>query len=368
MSEDQTGVVASALTDAGLTIDTGVSDGNNTSADSTDTSEGTAETVEAGTGAGDAVPEGSGTEPAAKPAVQTQAEVDELAAELAELGFKTPEVGRDNRIPYHRVKKILENKAKKLTDQFTTERTQLTEKMTVAERKAAEIDRVNALIESDPRRYLELLATLHPQKYRQFLQPAQPEKKAEPAPVTSALGEEPKPDHQFEDGTLGYTQEGHRKLLNWHAAKAKEDAIAAVRAEFDAKLKGLEPIQKEHEARQIHAQNAPKVKARLDQQRAIWGDAFDADYKLANEGKSEIVAYMDAHPDVSFETATAAVLRPKLVADREKIRKETHEELNKRPAAAAKKVAAPSKPEALVNDVSLSDVVKEALREQGLYN
>lgn len=365
MPDDLTAVMTSAITDAGLTIDTGVSDGGTEHSGGAETVQ--SEAVGRETGRSEesdtegVVAAGTVGDTKSEP---TQAEVDELAAELKELGFATPEMGKENRIPYHRAKKTFDNKARKLREEHEKALTPLKERLTVAERAEAEMARVNAEIKANPQRYIELLATLHPE-YKKYLQPApEPTKKVE-AP-TSALGEEPQPDHKFEDGSMGYTQETYRKLQSWQIGKAKEEAVIAARAEFEEKLKALEPIQKEYQARQTRQEQEPRIKARLDQQRAIWGDAFDADYKLANSGKSEIVAYMDAHPDVSFETATAAVLRPKLVADREKIRKETHEELNKRPAAAAKKEPSQAKAEGGLNaEPNLHDVIRQALIEKG---
>lgn len=297
---------------------------------------------------------------AVKPAVS---DADPLTKDLEELGLKAPEDGqRENRIPYSRVRKIVENAQKKVEARFTTERDETKTRLTTAETKAAQLDAVDKLIASDPDRYLSLLATLHP-VYKKFTQPqvvAPPAAKA-PEPVVE---QPPPPDHKFEDGSMGYTQEGYQRLVAWQMKQAEDKAVARMEKQYAERLG---PLEQNWKTQQANAALQPVINAQIERNKAIWGKAFEDEYKL--DSKSEIFTYMQANPLVPFDAAVAAVLAPRAAAaaakplDRDAMRKSILDELNGRPAAAVKGVGGPKKPASDVSTGprSMEDVIREAI-------
>lgn len=287
--------------------------------------------------------------------------LDDLDKELEAQGIKSKANERENRIPYNRVKKIVETARKKLADQHTETLKERDTRLTRAEQRAQEADRADALARTDPQRYMDILAAINP-KFKEFraAQVAEVAKPAAPKPEDTP----PPPDYKFEDGSLGYTAEGHQKLMNWYAEKGKREALTEVDKRFG-------PIEERWKSEQIIAQQMPKVNEQISRARATWGPLFEADYKLANEGKSEILAFMKAHPEVPFDAACTSVLLPKtqaaLQADRDKMRAELLAETSKKVAAASKSVPSSRKSDDEGSGPrTIEDVIKESMAAAGL--
>jgi hypothetical protein len=295
--------------------------------------------------------------------VKTPAEVDELAAELEALGIKAPKEGeRENRLPYSRVKKIIANSRKKLVEAHTGELKTREEKLTAAEKRLKDFDAADNLLKTDPDRYLQLLATVNP-RYQQYLgvahkgqQPEvvqQPVVKNEPAPG---------PDATFADGSKGYSAEGLEKLREWDRRQAVQEAQKL----FDARLAPIEKANKTREeqqrANEYRQAQIPIIRNQIAVASKTWGKAFDDDYAKQSEGKSEILKYMQANPDVPFDTCVATVLLPKVQADRTTMRADLLKEINARPKAAVKAPAAASKVGAEpVGERTTEDVIRDAI-------
>src|SRR5438067_2609456 len=92
----------------------------------------------------------------------------ELTKLLEDNGIKAS-TARENRIPYSRVRKIIGNALKKNSETHQTTLTQRDTELTTVKTRAAEADRWDNLIATDPDRTMQLLATLHPEKYGRFV-------------------------------------------------------------------------------------------------------------------------------------------------------------------------------------------------------
>ncbi len=343
--------------------DADISDGagsNDTSTSGNDMGATSAVTTDAGSPAGDGVGQSKST--STTPDSPTVPAVDPLAKDLEELGLKAPEEGqRENRIPYSRVRKIVENAQKKVEGRFTSELGEVRTKLTAAEAKAKQMDVADNLIATDPARYLQMLAMLHP-AYKQYLEPkTAPTTVAAPTPTQPATATDPmpQPDHKFEDGSMGYTAEGYQKVTEWQIRQAENRAFE--------RLERTQHEQRERDATatKLHQEAAATTAEWQRQARETWGKAYDDDVALND--KSEILTYMRANPRVPFPAAVAAVLTPKLRVDRDKMREEIHTELNTRPAAAAKTVGGGKKPaEASTGPRTMEDVIREAMASSGL--
>lgn len=300
-------------------------------------------------------------------ALEAAKPVDELTKELEALGLKAPKDGeRENRLPYGRVTKIVGNAIKKTTEKFQAQVTEVTERATKAETQLATYSKVDKLIDTDPDRYVGMLAALHPEKYGKFVQAGKAAPVAGPAAATPAAGRsKPQPDATFPDGTKGYSDAGFEDLLKWNREEGAREANAQMQAEFD---KRLGPIEKERASARMIQERLPGVQNRLEKAKKRWGPLFEADYNKANEGKSEILKLMkandgeDGRPFLSFEDCTAEILLPLMQKSRDDMRTGILEELKGRPAAAVRTPASPAKAGVDAGPKTMEDVIRESIR------
>lgn len=249
-------------------------------------------------------------------------EPDALTKELDELGLKAPKAGeRENRLPYSRVKKIVENARKKLVDSHTSTLAATTKQLTAAQARNTQMDNVDRLIVNDPDRYISELARIHPNLYGKFLKPAV----AEVAPPVIA-DKPPGPDAKFPDGSEGYSPEGLEKLREWDRAQAVKAAVAETEKIY---TKRFGPIEQQWKTQQVLNEKLPVVRGQIAEARATWGDLF-------TKNENEITQYLREHPAVAFGQAVAAVLVPKAQSQRDAMRAEILKEINARPKAVSR--------------------------------
>jgi hypothetical protein len=337
----------------------------------------TDDTPEVVASAGDAAGDAGGADPAAPAAVSPTAgttadtaapvavakPADDLTKELEALGLKAPEAGvRENRLPYSRVKKIVENSRKKLTDAHTTALKERDDQLTKANERLKNMDAVDKLIATDPDRYLAMLGMLHPvyKKYTSAPVATPPAPVAAPDPA-AALGERPAPDVKFEDGSFGYSPKQHEKLLDWVASTAEARAVARAEKSYTERFG---PIEQQYKSQQQIEKTRPKVNAQVAWGKQTWGKLFEDDYAL--DGKSEVLAYMKANPGVPFEACVSAVLLPKVQVERTRMRSDILAEINARPKAAVKAAPTATKPSADTTPRTTQEIVAAAVAAAGL--
>jgi hypothetical protein len=276
-------------------------------------------------------------------------EPSEVAKLMEEAGIKAPETGKDNRIPYSRVTKIIENA---LTKAKTTHQTELTErdtKIKAHENELAGYQRADKLIETDPDRYIGMLAAIHPDKYGKFVKGATvapvagAKETAEPVDLVAAVGPEPPADIKYNDGSEGYSPEQWKKHNQW----VEDRATARAQMAFNERLSPIEKKAKEADAQAkaavAHNTRLANVQKQVAAAKELWGEDFTSDYDKAAEGdgsKSEILVYMRAHPEVPFDRCVAAVLLPKRQANRDKMREDLLKEIDKKAAKVSGTVVA----------------------------
>lgn len=282
-------------------------------------------------------------------------EEEQFEKDLAELGIKAPKDGeRENRLPHNRVQKIVQNYGKKLTERHTAVLAAKEAEYAPYKATAENTAKVDQLIETDPDRYIGLLAAMHPDKYGKFVKGGQVEGKTaevKPSEALTKLGPRPVADHKFDDGSMGYTPEQHDKLLDWVAAKARIDTEAAVEEKF---TKRFGPIEQAFNSVQARNAAIPKVKAEVQAVRETWGA------ELVDKHEEKIVETMKKNPTWTPAEAASAVLVPILRADRNKMRTELIDEANKRPAASVRQPASATTVETTKTEGS-GDPIQDAI-------
>lgn len=295
----------------------------------------------------------SGSTPGAVSPTSAAAPTDDLTSELEALGLKAPEVGqRENRLPYSRVKKIVENAQKKLAEQHQAALKTHQEQLKASQERLQNMDVVERLIDADPDRYLRMLAAIKPQYQRYLSQQQIPQAPQQPRPPQQKQAEPPpQPDASFPDGTRGYSPQGLAALLDWQARRVEQSVTARVE---DVYSKRFGPIENEWRSNQIIQQKLPQVRAQIAHAKQTWGT-------LVDEHEQEIVRVMEANPSLAFDAAIAQVLVPKTKAQRDQMRADLLREINARPQAAGKTVPAAATVGSNGNSPrSIEDVIRQA--------
>ena len=335
ISEESTG----STDDEGVD-DTGGDDGNDTSTGSDNSS--ATPTTDAEENAGTELSSGDTQED--KQIDETTAddllsdEDKSLLADLKTFGIKVKNINANNRMPYKRHLRTLVNAVRghqeRLTGEHTKALSEREERLSKAEARIKEIDEIDRIAETDPDKYIGILATLHPEKYGKFINRQQTVEK----PIASRSDPMPQPDLKYEDGSLGYSPERFQQVLTWNRQEAKREAEESLRKEYDARLAPIEQRSKnETEVAKAQAARAQRVTQAVTEVYDQWGK------ERVESHQKEIFEYLDKNPKASLGKAVSAILLPKLESDRAKIRADLLKEQNERPAAAKKTTAAAGK-------------------------
>ena len=305
-----------------------------------------------------------------KPAAKPESDEDKaLTKLLEEHGIKAPAAGqRENKIPYGRTRKIVGNAIKRAKEASAVEIKKHTDQIAAWTPELTNYRRVDELIAKDFPRYMGLLASLHPDAHKKYVEGLVPAAAAvKPASVPDEKDDpKPEPDVRYEDKSVGYSPEQHDKLLAWAGRKGAREALKTAESRFAPLEQRLTADQKREAATQQLTERRQAINEEIKTLRTHFGDLFTADEKLAEEGKSEIIAYQKANR-CNLTHAALAVLLPKMSADRARMRTELMKELGQRKAAAKAAPVATKRPARAENeDRSVNDTINDALEAAGL--
>lgn len=332
---DLEAVITTAVEDAG---DVGVDDSGSASEAAT----GTTEVADGAVAAGGS----DGTEAAKEATV-----VEDAFAKEHGLVTKRPD-GRENRIPYSRVKAIAENQVKKAQEAWEAGVKSVRDEHGSYKSRLDEFATIERIMESEPDRFIEMLAATNPEAYGKFaavLKQVVEEAKAD----AGADDPEPQPDFDMGDGRMTYSMAGLNKVREWdrrQATKAAEQALG----------KRLEPIEKERQAaqdRERQRQEADRVAASIDATlaKAKKWPGFE-------EHAAEIQKVFTSDRKMDLHDAYMAVVFPKLSADRTTMRQEIMAELRKAPAGTSTQATTPAAtPAASGQSQSIEDVIRASI-------
>lgn len=278
------------------------------------------------------------------------------------LGIPSHTNGRENRIPYSRVKKIVEGAEKRALEPLQKQIAELTPKIQEYEQRLTQVAEFEQVMTQDPGRFLDMLSTLP--AYSQFFQlveqfaasQGQTPQAGPEQTVQQILENDPMPEPDNEDGS-GYTMEGLKKLLDWNSRVVEGRVTKQVESQY-------KPIKERFEAEQKLAELTPKVQAQME-----------AAYQWPKfaENEAEIIKVLEKHPTATLEQAYQHVVVPKLIADEQKLRADIRQqvlsELKKAPPVSTGVPVSGTKPRPTnlsSGPRSLEDVIKEQMEEKGL--
>lgn len=249
--------------------------------------------------------------------------------------------GRENRIPYSRVKKIVEKQAKEVEASFLPKITELEGKVKERDDRLSKVDEFRNVLLNEPQKFMDMLRDL-PQ-YKTLLDGLQ-------APLVTPpvvpLGDDmPLPDEVAADGSKSYSMNGIRAFSEWTRAQARKDTLEEVR-----KIYG--PIQEEWKAQQQLQQIVPVIQKQISEARQ---------WPLFNESEEDIVKALQSNPQMTLETAYRTVVYPKLATDRNKMREDLLKELKKAPASTSAPASGTKSKPVSSGPRSLESIIEEQI-------
>lgn len=301
----------------------------------------------------------------ASPGAKPQEEEDEF---LKKYGIPSKaESGRENRVPHSRVQKIVakaEKEAvakatKEFEAKFAPQLAQFQTKVSDYEGRLVKVAEFEKVMTTQPKEFLTMLSGLP--AYKEFFDyvnqigtgTAQPAAAAGPAADPM-----PQPNHPLGDGSMVYDEEGLQKLLDWQARNIE----GRLSKTYDAKLESVTaqyaPIRQQYEAQQHLAKIVPVVEKQITDART-WPQFV--------ENEPDIVKALQADANLSLEGAYRQVVFPKIVADRDTMRKSVLEEIRKTPSNSGVPTRGASRPTQVpAGPRSMEDVIADSIAAAGL--
>lgn len=290
--------------------------------------------------------------------------------------------GRENRIPYSRVKKIAEN-AEKSTEsrvrkefegfinpkQYQELETKIKQeyepKLQDYESRLTQVAEFEQLMTTNQAGFLTLLAQRVP-GYAEILAPLfdQGHGAQEPrqAVAQAPQDEMPQPDRELSDGSRVYSLEGLKALREWDRRQVEKAVLTQVEKRFG-------PIEQSYQSYQRVQAALPQVQAQIAEARQ---------WPLFNESEQEIVVALQKNPTWNLERAYQAVVLPKIQAerdkiaetakvDKEKVRAEILREMKQTPrSTSAPSTSSKPQSQAVGGNRSMEDIISEAVKAAGL--
>lgn len=286
--------------------------------------------------------------------------------------------GRENRIPYSRVKKITSNAERELAElalgrKFTKEELEkkgfkahdfvkehvgkiptMEAKIRDYEDRFQRVQKFENIMVNEPEKFVEMLSSLP--AYRPFFDAiekafqiiqggGQVPQQAHPQ-QQSQEDQMPEPDEVLADGSRVYSLKGLAARDAWNRAQAERAILQKVEEKYS-------PLLAEREAAKRYNSAAQAVTSKIAEART---------WEHFTDNEEDITKALQRNPTWSLERAYNHVVLPKYKADRQKMREEILSELQKAPRSTAAP-AGSTKPVPTTDPKrSLEDVIKDSIR------
>jgi len=267
--------------------------------------------------------------------------------------------GRENRIPYSRVKKIAQKAVRDAKKEWETETSprvvEFETKLKERDTKLEEYSKFENFMVTKPDEFLDRLATIP--AYKPFFSTLQAlidhyNKETAGAATQTTTGPipdgMPAPDEKLSDGSMVYSEAGLRKLLEWQSSQVESKVTKQIEDRY-------KPMESEWQAQQRVQAVIPQVRAQIQEART---------WPLFVDNEDAIVTALKADSKLSLEGAYRKVVFPKITADRAKMKEDVLREVKSAPRSTS--VSAPtSKPVAPVHSGprELEDIIAESIKD-----
>lgn len=293
---------------------------------------------------------------------------------LSKLGVQSKSfTGRDNPIPYSRVKKIVakakaeakEAAVKEFESKYGTEKLQpLETKVRDYEDRLTKVAQFEQVLEHDPDTFLQYLSQIP--AYAPFFQAvrdlyAKSSGGAAEAPadkntfVDDPSDPMPQPNKPQPDGSRVYDLEGLNQLMAWQSRQVEKRVLAQAEEKI---TKRYAPIEQEWQRQQYYNQVSPIIDQQVAEART-W-DRFP-------ELEEKVVEIMASDKNISLERAYMMAYQkevvPKLAADRNRVRADVLEEMKKRPVTTSAPVNPMQPKTSQETGQSIEDIILAEMRK-----
>lgn len=260
---------------------------------------------------------------------------------------------RENRLPYSRVKKIVENAEKRAVEPLQAKVVEFEAKVKDYEERLTRVGEFERVMVQEPVQFLEMLNQIP--AYAQIFSQLQRKDEAAAGAATPAVDPYegmPQPDETLPDGSKVYSLKGLAARDEWNRQQAKKEILAEVQQQFG-------PILDERQARQRYEAMIPQVQKQIEEART---------WPQFKENEDAIVAALAANDKLSLEGAYRQVVLPRFQTDekklRDEIRKQVLADLKKAPATSAPVGGTRPRPVSQSSGPrNLEDVIKESMGE-----
>jgi hypothetical protein len=236
----------------------------------------------------------------------------------------TASSGRENRIPYTRVRKITDNAVKEARTSWEKEITtshvpvtkyqEVEKENTTYKSQLAQVAEFEKVMVNDHARFIGMLSEIP--GYAQILAPLfNPQAQTPEAPAQAVGDDMPQPDQKLSDGSSVYSMDGLKSLLAWQAKQVESRVTKQVEERY-------KPIESDFQRYQAVQAVIPKVQQQIAEART---------WPLFNESEDEIVQILQKNPTMNLDAAYRTIVWPKLQASRDQMRQEILKEVKTAP-------------------------------------
>ena len=285
--------------------------------------------------------------------------------------------GRENRIPYSRVKKIVEKAQRderdKLTKEFegtwTKEKLQPVEaKVQDYEGRLQRVAQFEQVMESRPQEFLGMLAQLPAYKpffdWIQQLQGSGGAQLGQPSqqPKQAYLDHSgmPQPDQTLSDGSKVYSLDGLAQRDEWLARQVEEKAVKQAEARMAERYA---PLEERYRQQAHYEQMVPQVESQIAAARK-WDKFADVEPRVIELLKTDRQLTLEGAYVRAYQEFVGKE-RERLTSDRNTVRSEVLAEMKRRPISTSAPVST-VRANTEQEPQSMDQVIREKLRERGL--
>ena len=268
--------------------------------------------------------------------------------------------GRENRIPYSRVKKIVgkaeaeAERFRKELDEFKPKFTEIETKTRDYEERLGRVAQFENIMENDPKTFLDMLSQIPAYKsffdyVNQLASGAGGTKEETSKVAVDSNDPMPAPNKEMQDGSKVYDLEGLQALMEWQSKQVEKRVLKQATEQLG---KRYEPLEKERERRDYINKVMPVIDKQIAEART-W-DKF-------SELEDKITDLLAKDKNLTLERAYLKAYQseviPRLSTDKDKMRTEILEEIRKRPSTTSAPVRVATSKQSEGGRSSLEDII-----------
>ena len=274
--------------------------------------------------------------------------------------------GRENRIPYSRVRKIVENARSEAVAPLAQQVQEFQAKLQDYEGRLSQVGQFEEVLQNRPQEFLELLSqvpTYQPffeqlGRLSQVAQYLEQQQMMQDLPQADPASDMPQPDQIMPDGSRVYSMDGLRELLGWQAQQVREQVTQEVSQRYapieQQWYEAQQQAQYEQQVQEHIAQLVPQVQAQIDEARQ---------WPMFQENEAAITKALQQNTSLSLEGAYRQVVLPRLTSGRESMRQQLLQEMKQAPRSTSAPTGFTRQNPEPQGPQSLEDIIRQQIQQ-----